>query len=99
MTIPKEFKTLVVKSEPQYFKENFEGKEITSELIFENFKNHIVDLIEVQVKFMIFYNVLVSIYENDKQNDYLSMCIECTNSVCEHVSKALVPIYETCTKM
>jgi len=99
MTMPKEIKKLVVQSEPEYFKEHFEGKEMNSDLIFENFKNHIVELIEVQIKFSIFHNVLVSIYENDKQNEYLNMCIECSNFVCETLSKALAPVYETCTKM
>lgn len=99
MKMPEEFKTLVVKSEPLYFKENFEGKEINSELIFEKFKSQIIDLIEVQIKFMVFHNVLVSIYENDKQNEYLNMCIECSNIICDILSKALAPVYETCTKM
>lgn len=99
MKMPKEFKTLYVKSESLYYKENFEGKEINTDLIFENFKNHIVELIEVQIKFMVFHNVLVSIYENDKQNKYLNMCIECSNFICETLSEALAPVYETCTKM
>lgn len=38
MKMPEEFKTLVVKSEPLYFKENFEGKEINSELILRSLK-------------------------------------------------------------
>lgn len=99
MKMPKEFKTLVVKSEPLYFQENFEGKEINSELIFEKFKSQIIDLIEVQIKFMVFHNILISIYENDKQNEYLNMCIECSNFICETLSKILAPVYETCTKM
>lgn len=99
MKMPKEFKTLVVKSEPLYFQENFEGKEINSELIFEKFKSQIIDLIEVQIKFMVFHNVLVSIYENDKQNEYLNMCIECSNFICDTLSEALAPVYKTCTKM
>lgn len=105
MNKPKEFKTLYVKSESLYYKENFEGKEINSDLVFENFKSQIVDLIEVQIKFIVFHNVLVSIYDEQKKNfdiatlNTLNACIKCSDFICENLSKLLAPVCETITKM
>lgn len=105
MSTPKELKPLYIKSEPLYYRENFEGKKINSTLIFENFKKHIIELIEVQIKFAIFHNVLISICDKQNKNlcldtvNELKMCIECCNYIYENLLKILTPVCETMTKM